>query len=174
MQLPRIDRFLAADGDLQSVAAKARAIGALARLCDEFLPPELAAQIRPANLQGGKLVVLAANAAAGAKLKLLAESLGDFLSKRGAKVNSVSVKVQPGPVKEYRTGPTRRARFSRTAFSALSELYDSLGDSPARQALGHLLHAEAARDAAPLASGGRPPARTPGTAGKRARPRALP
>jgi len=86
MQLPRIDRFLARDNDLQPVVAKAREIDALSKLCDEFLPPELAAQLRPANLQGGKLVVLAANAAAAAKLKLLSESLGDFLSKRGAKV----------------------------------------------------------------------------------------
>jgi hypothetical protein len=58
MAPPRIDHLLATDNDLQPVVAKAREINALANLCKEFLPPELAAQVRPANLQGAKLVVL--------------------------------------------------------------------------------------------------------------------
>lgn len=159
MTLPRIDRILATDSELQPVVAKAHEIGALAKLCDEFLPPELAHQLRPANLQGGKLVVLAANAAAAAKLKLLSESLGDFLSKRGAKVNSVSVKVQPAQGNEIGPASARSTRISAGAFAALSELYGQLGDSPARRALEHLLAGETAADPRPG-----PPGR------KRARP----
>jgi hypothetical protein len=136
---PRIDRLLEDDGEIQPVVAKAREIHALAKLCKEFLPPELAKQLRPANLQGGKLVVLAANSAAAAKLRLLSESLGDFLSKRGAKVNSVSVKVQPtaSETVDLERGP--QAALSPNAFAVLSELYDSLAESPAKAALKRML-----------------------------------
>jgi hypothetical protein len=142
MALPRIDHLLAADGELQPVVAKAREINALANLCKEFLPPDLASQIRPANVQGGKLVVLAANSAAAAKLKLLSESLSDFLAKRGAKVNSVSVKVQPGEAAAADAVAAHPVRVSAQTFAVLSELYESLGDSPARAALKRLLAGE--------------------------------
>ena len=78
MPLPRIETLLSTDSEMQPIIAKAREINALANLCNEFLPPELAAQVRPANLQGDKLVILAANSAAAAKLKLLSGSLNDF------------------------------------------------------------------------------------------------
>lgn len=142
MALPRIDSLLSTDSEMQPVVAKAREINALASLCNEFLPPELAAQVRPANLQGDKLVILAANSAAAAKLKLLSGSLSDFLTKRGAKVNSVSVKVQPGEAAETRAPQPDAKRVSDRAFSVLSELYSTLGESPARQALKRLLEAE--------------------------------
>lgn len=142
MALPRIDHLLATDGDLQPVVAKAREINALANLCKEFLPPDLASQVRPANFQGGKLVILAANSAAAAKLKLLSESLGDFLAKRGAKVNSVSVKVQPGEGAAAGPIAARPVRVSAQTFAVLSELYKSLADSPAREALKRLLAGE--------------------------------
>jgi hypothetical protein len=143
MKPPRLDHLLASDGEMQPVLAKAREIHALAELCKEFLPPDLSQHLRPANFQGGKLVMLAANSAAAAKLRLLSESLVDFLSKRGAKVNSVSVKVQPaaGENREPQSG-TRRP-LSPEAFAVLSELYDSLADSPARDALRQLLAREA-------------------------------
>ena len=142
MPLPRIDTLLATDSEMQPVVAKARQINALANLCKEFLPPELASQVRPANLQGDNLVVLAANSAAAAKLKLLSGSLSDFLAKRGAKVNSVSVKVQPGQAADPRVAKAVSKRVPESAFSALSELYSTLGDSPAREALKRLLEGD--------------------------------
>ena len=142
MAPPRIDTLLATDGEMQPVVAKALQINALANLCKEFLPPELASQVRPANLQGDKLVILAANSAAAAKLKLLSGSLSDFLAKRGAKVNSVFVKVQPGEAAAASAPQPDSKRVSDRAFSVLSELYSTLGESPARQALKRLLEAE--------------------------------
>jgi hypothetical protein len=142
MPLPRIDTLLSTDSEMQPLVAKAREINALANLCTEFLPPELAAQVRPANLQGDKLVILAANSAAAAKLKLLSGSLSDFLAKRGAKVNSVFVKVQPGEAAPTSVPKTESKRVSDRAFSVLSELYSTLGESPARQALKRLLDGE--------------------------------
>jgi hypothetical protein len=142
MPLPRIETLLSTDSEMQPLVAKAREINALANLCNEFLPPELAAQVRPANLQGDKLVILAANSAAAAKLKLLSGSLSDFLAKRGAKVNSVSVKVQPGEAAATSVPQPNAKGVSDRAFSALSELYSTLGESPARQALKRLLEGE--------------------------------
>ena len=142
MPLPRIETLLSTDSEMQPVIAKAREINALANLCNEFLPPELAAQVRPANLQGDKLVILAANSAAAAKLKLLSGSLSDFLAKRGAKVSSVSVKVQPGEAPATSAPQPDSRRVSERAFSVLSELYATLGESPARQALKRLLEGE--------------------------------
>lgn len=142
MAPPRIDTLLSTDSEMQPVIAKAREINALANLCKEFLPPELASQVHPANLQGDKLVILAANSAAAAKLKLLSGSLSDFLAKRGAKVNSVSVKVQPGEAAKNTAPEVHSKRVSPNAFAALSELYATLGESPARQALKRLLEGE--------------------------------
>jgi len=60
--------LLAAEADLQPLVTKAREIRALARLVDGFLPPDLARQVKAANLRDGKLVLLAATSAAAAKL----------------------------------------------------------------------------------------------------------
>ena len=91
------------------------------------------------NLKDGRLVVLAATPAAAAKLKLLSESLGKYLSEQGAKVNSVSVRVQPGNpgVQEVTFGAQRA--LSPGAQKALRGLYERLPESPARRALKTLL-----------------------------------
>ncbi|OGA14993.1 MAG: hypothetical protein A3I63_01360 [Betaproteobacteria bacterium RIFCSPLOWO2_02_FULL_66_14] len=138
----QIEQFLSADDTFQPLVAKTREILRLNRYCNEFLPPELAAMVRASNLRDGRLILLAANAAAGAKLRLLLPSLSDFLLQQGAKVNSVSVRVQPAAVNRLRSGATPGRRLSPAGYSALSALYDTLGDSPARQALKKLLDRE--------------------------------
>jgi len=95
VQTPKIDRYLSADDRLQPILAKAQEIGAMAKLCAEFLPPGLSSQVQAANVRDGELVLLAANPAAAAKLKMLADSLRKFLLRQGSKVSSVSVRVQP-------------------------------------------------------------------------------
>jgi len=130
---------LASDAALQPVVAKAREIGALSKLCFDFLPSELARLVRAVNLRDRQLVLHAASPAAAAKLKLLSEALRKFLSEQRAEVNSVSVRVQPdaGPV-AYVT-PRRAAALSPAALGELRGLYERLPDSPARRALKTLL-----------------------------------
>ena len=139
MHPTKVGRLLESDPGLQPVVAKARELSALSRLCFDFLPAELARRIRAVNLKDGRLVLLAATPAAAAKLKLLSESLGKYLSEQGAKVNSVSVRVQPGNpgVQEVTSAP--RKALSPDAQKALRELYDKLPESPARRALKTLL-----------------------------------
>jgi len=84
-------RLLASDAGFQPVAAKAREISALLKLCCDFLPPGLARLVRTVNLRDNRLILLAASPAAAAKLKLLSDSLCKYLSEQGAKVNAVSV-----------------------------------------------------------------------------------
>jgi len=71
----KADRYLITDAGMERVVAKARELRSLTRACLDFLPPGLASQIRAANLRDGELALLAANSAAAAKLKLVAESL---------------------------------------------------------------------------------------------------
>ena len=131
----KIDQVLSLDSSLQPLLAKMREIRSLNDHCNEFLPAELARRVRASNLRDGRLVLLAANAAAAAKLRLLAPSLSEFLSRQGAKVNAVSVRVQPREINEAaREAPTPRS-LSEVGFATLSALYESLRDSPARDAV---------------------------------------
>lgn len=139
MHPTKVGRLLEADPGLQPVVAKALELAALSRLCVDFLPPELARRTRAVNLKDGRLVLLAATPAAAAKLKLLSESLGKFLSDQGAKVNSVSVRVQPEAAHVQEVTPRARPPVSPAGLSALRELYRKLPDSPARRALKTLL-----------------------------------
>jgi hypothetical protein len=54
------------------------------------------------------------------------------------------VKVQPAEMDDTRFRAPRSARLSHATFVVLSELYETLGDSPARQALKRLLAGETA------------------------------
>jgi hypothetical protein len=136
----KVGRLLASDAGLQPVIAKAREINALSKLCRGFLPPGLARLIRAVNLgRDRQLILLAASPAAAAKLKLLAEPLRAYVLEQGAEVNSVSVRVQPGPEPAGDVPDRHPARLSRGALDALQALYSRLPDSPARGALKTLL-----------------------------------
>jgi hypothetical protein len=139
VQPSKVGRLLALDAGLQPVVTKAREINALSKLCVDFLPPGLARLIRAVNLRDHQLILLAASPAAAAKLKLLAEPLRTYVLEQGAEVNSVSVRVQPGPGPAGDVPSRQPARLSRGALDALQALYRRLPDSPARDALKTLL-----------------------------------
>ena len=139
MQPSKVGRLLASDAGLQPVIAKAREIGALSKLCFDFLPPGLARLVQAINLKDRQLVLLAASPAAAAKLKLLSQALLAFVMQQGAQVNSVSVRVQPGAGQENVTPARQPKRLSPTALEGLQELYLRLPESAARSALKTLL-----------------------------------
>ena len=134
----KIDRFFSSGGDFQPVFEKMREIEALSKLLEGFLPPELAPLVRVANFKDGKLVVLAANGAAAAKLRLLSESLGTYITKQRTQVNSVSVRVQPGGDEGAETAP-KQAQLTQAALQELVALYARLPESAFRKALKTLL-----------------------------------
>ena len=139
MRLPKIDRILSAERELQPLLEKARDLRVLAGLVEGFLAPEVARQARVANFREGELVLLASNSAAAAKLKLLAPSLSRFLLNQRWQVNSVSVRVQPKASREADGAAQKNAYFSTGTLDSLKDLYEHMSDSPARAALRALL-----------------------------------
>jgi hypothetical protein len=139
MRLQKLGRILAAEGDLQPLFAKARDLRALAGLVQGFFPADLAQQVRVVNYREGKLVLTAASAAAGAKLRLLAPTLSHFLSERRWQVNSVSVRVQPNGSQVAHGASQKTATFSTPTLASLRALHDRMAPCPARDALGRLL-----------------------------------
>ena len=134
----KINRFFSADGDFQPVFEKVRDIEALSKLLEGFLPPELAPLVQVANFKEGKLVILAANGAAAAKLRLLTESIAAYITKQRSQVSSVSVRVQPGIGEPPEIAP-KQAHLTGAALQELVVLYGRLPDSAFRKALKTLL-----------------------------------
>lgn len=139
MRLPKIDRVLSADGELQPVLAKARDLRTLGGLVDGFFPPDLARQVRVANIREGELVLAAANPAAAAKARLLAPSLSRYLATQRWQVNSVSVRVQPTTLQVPQRKGQKSVQLSTASLEMLRRLHARMTDSAARQALGRLL-----------------------------------
>jgi hypothetical protein len=139
VRLPKIDRILSADTQLQPLISKARDLRALRGLLDGFLPPDLARQARVANFRDGELVLLAANASAAAKLRLLAGPLSSYLSERRWQVNSVSLRVQPNASRGEAPAMQKSVHLSTHTIDSLRALYGRMRPSPAREALGRLI-----------------------------------
>ena len=146
MRLPKIDRVLSADAELQPLISKARDLRTLRGLVDGFLPPDLARQARVANFRDGELVLLVANASAAAKLRLLASPLTDYLSERRWQVNSVALRVQPNEGRGAVSAVQKTVHLSTLTLERLQGLYERIGPSPAREALGKLLSRSKARN----------------------------
>lgn len=149
MRLPKLDRILSAEGDLQPLVAKTRELRALAGLVEVFLPPDLARQGRVANFREAELVLVAANSAAAAKLRLLVPALSRFLSERRWQVNSVSVRVQPNASRKADAATHQPVHLSATSVRSLTALHEGMPDSPARQALRRLLERQGATFSTP-------------------------
>jgi hypothetical protein len=137
--LSKIDRVLSVDADLQPLVSKTRDLRALRGLVDGFLPPDLARLTRVANFRDGELVLLAANAAAAAKLRLLAVPLSAYLSERRLQVNSVSLRVQPNSPVRVPQAVQKSVQLSTLTLERLRGLHERMRPSPARVALGRLL-----------------------------------
>lgn len=103
------------------------------------MPPDLARLTRVANFGDGELVLLAANAAAAAKLRLLAGPLGAYLSERRWQVNSVALRVQPNGVRIAARTVQKTVHLSTVTLERLRGLHERMAPSPARDALARLL-----------------------------------
>jgi hypothetical protein len=159
VRLPKLDRILSADPELQPVLEKARDIRALGGLVDGFLPADLACQVRVANFREGTLVVIADNPAVAAKLRLLVPSLSRFLVNQRLQVNSVSLRVQPNSAQNAVAARQKTAHLSTHTIESLRHLQERMEASPAREALARLLRRHGVNTAEPppqKAAGSRP------------------
>jgi len=132
---PKIDRILSVDAELQPLVSKTRDLRALRGLVDGFLPPDLARLTRVANFRDGELVLLAENAAAAAKLRLLAGPLSAYLSERRWQVNSVALRVQPNGPRRGSRSAQKAVQFSTLTLERLRGLQQRMMASPGRDAL---------------------------------------
>jgi hypothetical protein len=146
VRLPKLDRILSAERDLQPLISKARELRALAALVERFLAADLACQARVVNFREGELVLSTGHPAAAAKLRLLAPSLCRYLSNQRWQVSSVGVRVQPNASRSTAIAPQKSAQLSAPAVTHLKKLYQGLEASPARDALARLLGRRGAID----------------------------
>src|SRR2546423_9958201 len=135
----KLDRVLASDGELQPLLAKTRELRDCAGIGQSFLSAERGAETCVANFKEGKLSLLAANAAAASKLRLLAPALTRFLVERRWQVKLVSVRVQPSAARALELKREKSVHFSTHALERLRALHERLVPSPAREALARML-----------------------------------
>ncbi len=129
----RFGSLLGVSPELRPLVSRAQALSALQRHFANAAPAYLAHSCTVLGLKFGTLTISAANAAAAAKLRQLAPELVVLLQNRGCEVSGIRVKVQVGYTPEPRRQQPRE--LSRTARNALSDLGDSLNESPLKKAL---------------------------------------
>jgi len=133
-----LDVFLEAPDGAGKILAHARLLLRLTDLYQTIAPAHLAAASQLANYKSGIVVIHAASGAVATKLKQLAPTLADGFAKRGIECNGVQVKVQARETRTQSRTSTPRP-LSLNANRSLSDLRDSLPESPLRAALQTLI-----------------------------------
>lgn len=127
------------------VLAHARLLVRLAGFYQEIVPAHLGEASCVANYKSRVLVIHASNGAVATKLRQLAPTLANELSKRGLECASVLVRVQARPEHAAIPAPTQKPLSARTS-QELTALRDSLpASSGLRTAVEGLLASCAAR-----------------------------
>jgi hypothetical protein len=135
----KIGDVIASSGDLKSLARQAQRLRDLEQFLVEALPSALASASRVANLRAGTLVVLADNAAVGAKLRQLAPRLILHLNKRGFEVTVVQVDVQVKVHKIKDEDDVTKRLLPPDAIQDFERLSEGLRDSPLKTAVARLV-----------------------------------
>ena len=95
MHAKQIGEYLDASPGGDRLTSHAACLIALRRVLAEALPEPLRRSCAIANYKQGKVIFLAENSAAAARLRLLAPSLLQLLGQRGLDVTGMKVEVQP-------------------------------------------------------------------------------
>jgi len=129
----RLKTLLGNEQSLRSLFKKTQTLAALQEHFVHAAPPYIGESSQVSGLIFGTLSVCVANNTVAAKLRHLAPEIVYALQDRGCEVNEIRVKVQVAyaAVKPKRTP---RALTSK-ARNALSELSESLPDSPLKNAV---------------------------------------
>lgn len=127
MHAKNLNEYLAQADGIDALMPQAMRLIELRHVLLKVLPETLAGTATVANYRQGKIIIFAANAAAAAKLKLLAPTLLQRFAKRGFQVTALKIEVQPGekPPNPY----PKKAVLSDAALRALDNLTSQLTDS---------------------------------------------
>jgi hypothetical protein len=126
--------LLNANPELRPLLSKAWTLTTLEQHFAAIAPEFLADTTRVSDLEGGRLTLIARNAAIGAKLRQLAPDLVQSLRQRGCAVDALKIRIEvdfPPP-----SAPPRE--LGPHALEALQDLEQHLEDSPLKQAISRL------------------------------------
>jgi hypothetical protein len=135
-----VDNYLRSSKELVRLGKKADKLIALQRVYETIAPPHLASCGQVVNLKSGKVVVLASNGAAAAKLRQIAPSLTDGFVSSGLEVTGVEVRVQVARHEAVAVEEARTRMLGARTRKQLYDLSEQLPESsPLRTALERLL-----------------------------------
>jgi hypothetical protein len=135
MHAKRIGEYLEASPGSDRLASHAAYLIALRRVLAEALPEPLRRSCAIANYKQGKVIFIADNSAAAARLRLLAPSLLQLLGQRGLDVTGLKVEVQPDARRHTQAVEEKSLRLSSAACGALARAAGSLPDGALRAAV---------------------------------------
>lgn len=139
MATKSIGDWLSGRGPSGDVLRQANRLLALQRLYANCVPEPLARTSEVVLLKDGELLVRADNGAAAAKLKHMAPTILDKLTKKNQEITKIHVTVRPP--EQYPSGapaPTKRARLTADSVHHFEALSGTLQDSPLKSALARL------------------------------------
>jgi hypothetical protein len=125
--------FLTTTPTLQSLMQQAQKLLALQEVWQQVAPQSLTASSSVGTLRDRTLVVYASNGATAAKLRQLLPSLLEKIQKRGIEVTAIRVDVQVDV--PHINNKQKDLAVSDKALESLSQLENSLEDSPLKEAL---------------------------------------
>jgi len=132
-----IGAWLASLRDLQAITVRLDRVAALQQIYLGAVPSELSVLSRVADERAGTVVIVADTSAVAAKLRQLAPRIVTEIVKREPQRTSIRLEVQLAP--SVGTARVRGPEISQTGLASLTELQQSLADSPLREALTKLL-----------------------------------
>jgi hypothetical protein len=135
MHAKQVGDYLERSPGVDRLTSRAAYLLALRRVLAEALPEPLRRSCAIANYKQGKVVFLAENSAAAARLRLLAPSLIECLGQRGMQVTGLRVEVQPEV--RLRTQPVEEKSLllSSAARAALARAAAALPEGALREAV---------------------------------------
>lgn len=135
MHAKRIGEYLDASPGGDRLTSHAACLLALRRVLAEALPEPLRRSCAIANYKQGKVIFIADNSAAAARLRLLAPNLLQLLGQRGWEVTGMKVEVQPDALRRTQPIEEKSLLLSSSARGALARAAESLPDGALRQAI---------------------------------------
>jgi hypothetical protein len=132
-----IGSLLASLEDLKAIHMRASRLAALQQVYRMAVPEELAKRSRVADERSGTLVVAAETSAVAAKLRQLVPRIVADIVKCEPEVTAIRVEVQVN--EDVAEKQQFRPQMSRQALKDLTQLRDTLPESPLRQALSRLV-----------------------------------
>lgn len=137
-----LDSYLSSTDGAGRLMVHARLLQKLAHIYAAAAPEHLGKASRVANYKSGTVVIHADNGAVAVKLRQMAPSLASEFAKRGIECNGVQVKVQALDISQHSIEASGHP-LPAGAGRALSDLAESLPDSPLREAIETLLRRSA-------------------------------